>query len=105
MAYTNNNEITKSQLITKIIKKLRNCSENDVELGVNKILSYIVDCLSQGKRVEIRGFGSFYPRYHQERRAHNPRTGEKVIAKAKYVPCFRAGKKLRDRVNGNKGEF
>jgi integration host factor subunit beta len=99
MAIANNNVITKSQLIAQITKKLSNCSEKDVELGINKILDYIADCLSQGKRIEIRGFGSFCPRYRKARQAHNPRTGEKVETKAKYVPCFRAGKELRDRVN------
>lgn len=97
---TNNNEITKSQLIAKITKKLNNCSESDVELGVNKILEYIIDCLSQGKRIEIRGFGSFCPRFRNQRQAHNPRTGETVIIKAKHVPIFKAGKELRNRVNG-----
>lgn len=55
--------------------------------------------LGHGERIEIRGFGSFCLHYRPPRRAHNPKTGERVFTQAKYTPHFKPGKDLRDRVN------
>jgi integration host factor subunit beta len=55
--------------------------------------------LSCGKRIEIRGFGSFVLNYRPPRQGRNPMTGDKVNVPAKYLPRFKAGKELRERVN------
>jgi len=59
--------------------------------------------LASGERIEIRGFGSFSLRFRPPRIARNPRTGEAVALSAKYLPHFKPGKELRDRVSGAKG--
>lgn len=89
----------KSELIYRLDAKMRMLSEADVENAVNGILTQITDNLSMGKRIEIRGFGSFSVRHRAPRRAHNPRTGEQVLTHSKYRPYFRAGKAFRERVN------
>lgn len=95
-------EITKSQLIKKIAKKLPHWLEKDVELGVNKTVDYIADTLSKKNRVEIRGFGSFSLHYRSSYQAHNPKTGEKVVTKPSYFPHFKPGKELREMVDTKK---
>ena len=74
-------------------------SDKDVELGVNQIFDCIANALSKGDHVEIRGFGSFSLRYRKPRKARNPKTGEDVVTEAKYVPHFKPGKEMRERVN------
>ena len=63
------------------------------------ILDAMSDALSRGDRIEIRGFGSFALNYRPPRTGRNPKSGEKVQVPAKYVPHFKAGKELRERVD------
>ncbi|HYA65222.1 MAG TPA: integration host factor subunit beta, partial [Burkholderiaceae bacterium] len=65
------------------------------------ILDMLGDALSQGGRIEIRGFGSFSLNYRPARVGRNPKSGERVQVPAKHVPHFKAGKELRERVDGN----
>lgn len=94
---------------SELIQKLSNCQNSlllkDIETAVNHILDRMSDSLSQGDRIEIRGFGSFAPRYRPPRRAHNPRTGERVFTNAKYTPHFKPGKEMRERVDQSKSEW
>ncbi len=92
----------KSELIKLVAKKLIIFTERDIELSASRILNRIVEALYTGDRVEIRGFGSFTLRYRPPRNAHNPKTGIRVITLPKYVPHFKPGKDLRDRVNASK---
>jgi integration host factor subunit beta len=62
------------------------------------------DTLADGKRIEIRGFVSFSLHYRAARRGRNPKTGEQVDLLPKYVPHFKPGKELRDRVDTSKGD-
>ena len=71
----------------------------DAELAVKVILDAMSTVLSRGGRIEIRGFGSFGLNYRPPRRARNPKTGDGVKIPAKYVPHFKAGKELRERVS------
>lgn len=91
--------MVKSELITKIASNFEQLSIVDIESGVNNILECIKDSLAKGDRVEIRGFGSFELRHRLPRNAHNPRTGEKLVTMAKYVPHFKPGKEFRNRIN------
>ncbi len=96
--------MVKSELINLIANKQQSLSLRDVELGVNQVLDCMSDTLSQGGRIEIRGFGSFNLHYRPPRNAHNPKTGEKVATIAKHTPHFKPGKELRDRVNSTYGQ-
>jgi integration host factor subunit beta len=65
----------------------------------SKLINLLASRFSQGKRIEIRGFGSFSLNYRPPRLGRNPKTGSKVEVPEKYVPHFKAGKELRDRVD------
>ncbi|MCB1693475.1 MAG: integration host factor subunit beta [Pseudomonadales bacterium] len=91
--------MTKSELIEKIAAVQSQLSAKDVELAVKMILDHMAEALSVGERIEIRGFGSFSLHYRAPRVGRNPKTGEKVELAGKYVPHFKPGKELRDRVN------
>lgn len=90
--------MNKSELIAAIAEKYPNITEKDITTAVNHIIETMSDTLSEGGRIEIRGFGSFCLHYHPPRNAHNPKTGEKVLTKPKYSPHFKAGKELKERV-------
>lgn len=88
----------KSQLIANLAADMTHLPEKRIMESVNLILNEMSDALVQGKRIEIRGFGSFSLRYRPPRNAHNPKTGEKVVTVGKYSPHFKPGKELRARV-------
>ncbi|BBM04203.1 integration host factor subunit beta [Microbulbifer sp. GL-2] len=91
--------MTKSELIERIALRLDQLPVKDVELAVKVMLDSMSDALSQGERIEIRGFGSFSLHYRAPRTGRNPKTGDAVDLAGKYVPHFKPGKELRDRVN------
>ena len=91
--------MTKSELIERIVSVQTQLSAKDVELAVKMILDHMADALADGERIEIRGFGSFSLHYREARLGRNPKTGEKVELAGKFVPHFKTGKELRDRVN------
>ncbi|MFT4797906.1 MAG: integration host factor subunit beta [Candidatus Azotimanducaceae bacterium] len=91
--------MTKSELIERIASVQTQLSAKDVELAVKMILDHMADALADGERIEIRGFGSFSLHYREARLGRNPKTGEKVNLAGKFVPHFKPGKELRDRVN------
>lgn len=91
--------MTKSELIERISAKQTQLLPKDVELAVKTILEHMSIALAQGERIEIRGFGSFSLHYRAPRVGRNPKTGESVGLSGKYVPHFKPGKELRERVN------
>jgi integration host factor subunit beta len=91
--------MTKSDLIEILSEKQSLLNYRDVELAVKLILEQMSDCLSRGDRIEIRGFGSFTLHHRPPRVGRNPKSGESVALDEKYVPHFKPGKELRDRVN------
>ena len=93
--------MTKSELIDRIAGKQAQLTSKDVELAVKSILEYMSQILSEGGRIEIRGFGSFSLHYRVPRIGRNPKTGSPVALSGKYVPHFKPGKELRDRVNNS----
>ncbi len=92
--------MTKSELIERIAARQAQLLAKDVELAVKTIMEHMSQTLAQGSRIEIRGFGSFSLHYRAPRIGRNPKTGESVGLAGKYVPHFKPGKDLRDRVNG-----
>lgn len=91
--------MTKSDLIDNLINKNPSLQVGVVEESVKHILEQIISNLEQGNRIEIRGFGSFSLHFRQSRTGRNPKTGERVSLNSKYVPHFKAGKELKERVN------
>lgn len=92
--------MTKSELIERLALANSTLNKRDAELIVNTIFGSIGDTLTQGGRVEIRGFGSFTVRQRDAREARNPKSGAVVRIPAKKTPFFKTGKELRERVNG-----
>lgn len=93
--------MTKSELIEKIAEQQTQLSTKDVELAVKSILEQMSQVLSSGGRIEIRGFGSFSLHYRAPRKGRNPKTGDAVQLTGKYVPHFKPGKEMRERVNSS----
>ena len=89
----------KSELVRALNEKLPELQKKDVELALNCILGQLENALVQGRRIEIRGFGSFDLRHRPPRIARNPKTGEAVNLPAKVALHFKPGKEMRDRVN------
>jgi integration host factor subunit beta len=94
--------LIKSQLIAKLSKKLSGLPEKDIAQAINTIIEQMSNVLANGGRIEIRGFGSFCLHYRPPRRAHNPKTGEKLVTQPKYAVHFKPGKEIRERVNANR---
>ncbi len=91
--------MTKSELIERITSRHPQLSSRDIELAVKTILDAMSQALSKGDRIEIRGFGSFSLHFRSPRLGRNPKTGESVQLRGKYVPHFKPGKELREQVN------
>jgi integration host factor subunit beta len=94
--------MTKSELIESISRKQKHLPAKDVELAVKHMLDVMSDSLSAGVRIEVRGFGSFSLHFRPPRMGRNPKTGEAVALSGKYVPHFKPGKDLRERVNAGR---
>jgi len=91
--------MTKSELILRLAEGNPHLYQRDVEKIVTTIFDQIADALAQGNRVELRGFGAFSVKQRDARVGRNPRTGDRVSVDQKYVPFFKTGKQLRDRLN------
>lgn len=91
--------MTKSELIERMAERQSQLSAKDVELAVKSMVEQMAQTLASGDRIEIRGFGSFSLHYREPRLGRNPKTGESVGLAGKYVPHFKPGKELRERVN------
>ena len=89
----------KSELIQKIAAANPHLYHRDVERIVNVIFGEIVEALARGDRVELRGFGAFTVKHRAPRIGRNPRTGSSVAVSEKYVPFFKTGKEMRERLN------
>ena len=94
--------LIKSQLIQNITDKNPHLYIKDVERIVNTIFSEITKSLSEGRRVELRGFGAFSVQKRKERVGRNPKTGDSVIVSEKHIPRFKSGKELRIKLNSSK---
>lgn len=93
--------MTKSELIARLTRRIPGLSAADVRIAVGQILEGIAGALSAGRRVEIRGFGSFGFIYRRPRMLRNLQTGKPLSVTAKTLPHFRAGKVLRENVANN----
>lgn len=89
----------KSELIQKLAYGHSHLFHKDVERIVNVVFDEIIAAMARGDRVELRGFGAFSVKHRAPRTARNPRTGKPVTVKEKFVPFFKTGKDLRERLN------
>ena len=90
--------INKKDLIEIIAKEQDQLPYKDIELSIKTIISSMVKSLKKGERIEIRGFGSFSLRYRKPRVGRNPKSGQTVNIEERYVPHFKPGKSLKERV-------
>lgn len=93
--------MTKSELIAKLATENPHLFQRDVERIVTTIFDEITNALAQGDRVELRGFGAFSIKERGSRVGRNPRTGEAVEVGEKFIPYFKTGKQLRERLNSS----
>lgn len=91
--------MTKSELITRLAEQNPHLYQRDVEKIVTTIFDEISEALAGGQRVELRGFGAFSVKERSARVGRNPRTGEAVRVARKFIPFFKTGKQLRERLN------
>ena len=91
--------MNRSELIENLSRKLNHLDYRDIELSVKSLLEMVNQSLSNGDRVEIRGFGSFSLHHRPARIGRNPKTGVSVVLAAKFVPHFKPGKELRECVD------
>ena len=89
----------RSELIQKIADENPHLTQKHVEKIVNTVFEEIIEALAQGNRVELRGFGAFSVKNRPSRSGRNPRTGDAVFVEEKWVPFFKTGKELRERLN------
>jgi integration host factor subunit beta len=95
-------EMTKSDLIAKLGERFPQLIAKDADFAVKMILDAMSESLIRGDRIEIRGFGSFALNYRPPRIGRNPKSGAKVNVPEKWVPHFKAGKELRERVDNKR---
>ena len=90
--------MTKAELVIKVAEKI-NLTEKETEVIVDSFFECITRALSEGEKVELRGFGSFRVKRRKARNGRNPKSGEMVAVPEKNVPFFKAGQELRNLVN------
>ncbi len=92
--------MTRSELIARLAGRNPQLYHRDVERIVATIFDEIAAALARGQRVELRGFGAFSVKRRDARIGRNPRTGVTVRVSEKFIPFFKTGKQLRERLNG-----
>ncbi len=93
--------MTRSELTQLLVDENPHLFRRDVERIVDTVFQEIIEAMTRGDRVELRGFGAFSVKKRDARNGRNPKTGEAVDVDQKYVPFFKTGKLLRDRLNGH----
>lgn len=91
--------MNKNELIESVVNST-DLKKKDAEAAVNTVLETITDTLAEGDKVTLIGFGTFEVRERKARKGRNPATGEEIDIPASKSPAFKAGKALKDRVNG-----
>ena len=94
--------MTKSELIARLATRFPQLVAKDADFAVKMMLDAMSEALANGDRIEIRGFGSFALNYRPPRVGRNPKSGDRVSVPEKYVPHFKAGKELRERVDNGR---
>ena len=98
-------KINKKDLIEILSNDQNQLPLSDIQLTVNTIIDTMINALTNGERIEIRGFGSFSLHYRKPRIGRNPKTGASVSISERYVPHFKPGKNLKKQVNEGTEKF
>ncbi|MCS6997320.1 MAG: integration host factor subunit beta [Casimicrobiaceae bacterium] len=93
--------MTRSELVARLAQRFPQLTAQDAEFAVRLMLDAIGDALAEGLRVEVRGFGSFSLSFRPSRIGRNPKSGVSVFVPERYIPHFKAGKELRERVDAS----
>lgn len=91
--------MTKSELIVRLTETRPHLNQREIERVVTTVFDQIAAALARGDRVELRGFGTFSVKHRDARVGRNPQNGTKVSVAAKFLPFFRTGRQLHDRLN------
>ncbi|MBP3708391.1 MAG: HU family DNA-binding protein [Clostridia bacterium] len=91
--------MNKSDLIAAVAAKTGETKKN-AEASINAVIDVIAETLASGDKIQLVGFGSFEVRSRAARKGRNPQTGKEMKIAAKKAPVFKAGKALKDAVNG-----
>jgi len=91
--------MNRSDLIDELAARFSNLNKNDADFAVNTIFEVLSTALVAGRRIEIRGFGSFSMKQRLARIRRNPRNGDSVDVPARRVVHFKPGKALRESVD------
>jgi len=91
--------MNKSQIIENLAQNNKFLLKNDIEESIVLVLEILTKALSDGDRVELRGFGTFSTRERNERISRNPKTGKSISVQKKFHPYFRASKNLKKIIN------
>ena len=90
--------LTKADMAERLYQEL-GLNKREAKEFVEAFYEEVRACLEQGEQVKLSGFGNFDLREKNERPGRNPKTGDAVELTGKYVPHFKPGKELRERVN------
>ena len=91
--------INKKELIEIIANEQDQLPYKDIELSVKTIIESMIDSLKKGKRIEIRGFGTFKKKINKSKLVRNPKTNEKIFKETSYKVHFKIGKTLHKKIN------
>lgn len=91
--------MNKSDLIAAVAAKTGE-TKKSAEASINAVVDVIAETLAKGDKIQLVGFGSFEVRSRAARKGRNPQTGKEMKIAAKKAPVFKAGKALKDAVNG-----
>jgi len=92
--------VNKTELVSAVAEKA-DLTKKEAERVINALFASIEEALARGEKVQLVGFGTFEVRDREARKGRNPQTGEEIEIPATRVPAFKAGKALKDAVNGN----
>lgn len=93
--------VTRQDIVRRVASRGKGVYAKDVQSLVDILFREMTEALANGDRIEIRGFGTFTVKHREARTARNPKTNAKVQLDSRFVPYFRAGKELKDRLNGS----
>ncbi len=96
---TGSDGMTKAELVEEVARSTQ-LTKKQAEAIVNTVFQTIVDSLKDGRKIELRGFGSFRIRRRGSRLGRNPKTGDRVEVPPKRIPYFKPGKELKELLNG-----
>ncbi|SHJ29870.1 HU family DNA-binding protein [Thermoclostridium caenicola] len=91
--------MNKAELISAVAQK-SGLTKKDSETAIDAFMSVVEETLAKQEKVVLVGFGTFEVKARAARKGRNPQTKEEITIPASKAPVFKAGKALKDKVNG-----